>query len=73
MVGIAVDKIEHLSPTETVLELELTPNRSDCLGIINVAREVAIITKSPLRIPDPGIAPGGNRPKAKPPRITPAW
>ncbi|NPV93412.1 MAG: phenylalanine--tRNA ligase subunit beta [Firmicutes bacterium] len=57
MVGIAVDKIEQFSPTETVLELELTPNRSDCLGIINVAREVAIITGSELRIPDPGLAP----------------
>ncbi|MGB9662978.1 MAG: phenylalanine--tRNA ligase subunit beta [Moorellaceae bacterium] len=36
---------------ETVLELELTPNRADCLSIQGVAREVAALTGAPLRWP----------------------
>ncbi|NLG85107.1 MAG: phenylalanine--tRNA ligase subunit beta, partial [Firmicutes bacterium] len=37
---------------EVVLELELTPNRADCLGIFGVAREVAAITGGELRPPE---------------------
>ena len=36
---------------DEVLELEVTPNRSDCLGIIGVAREVSALTGQPLRLP----------------------
>lgn len=50
MVGIAVENIEEMAD-DTVLELELTPNRGDCLGIINVAREVSALTGKPLDIP----------------------
>jgi phenylalanyl-tRNA synthetase beta chain len=34
-----------------VLVLELTPNRADCLSVINVAREVAALTGAPLNLP----------------------
>ncbi|KAB2951572.1 phenylalanine--tRNA ligase subunit beta [Heliorestis acidaminivorans] len=34
-----------------ILELELTPNRADCLAVINVAREVSAITAKPLTLP----------------------
>ena len=37
---------------ESILDIELTPNRPDCLGIIGVARDVAAITGNPLREPD---------------------
>jgi phenylalanyl-tRNA synthetase beta chain len=41
-----------------VLELEITPNRPDCLGIFGVAREVHAATGAPLKAPpwadDPG-------------------
>ncbi|HEX6513391.1 MAG TPA: phenylalanine--tRNA ligase subunit beta [Chloroflexota bacterium] len=37
---------------DQVLELEVTPNRSDCLGIIGVAREVSALTGRPLRLPE---------------------
>lgn len=37
---------------ETVLDIELTPNRPDCLGVHGVARDVAAITGNPLRQPD---------------------
>lgn len=34
---------------DTIFELDLTPNRADCLGMIGVAREVAAITETPLK------------------------
>lgn len=34
-----------------VLELEITPNRPDCLGLIGVAREVAALTGKKLKYP----------------------
>jgi phenylalanyl-tRNA synthetase beta chain len=36
---------------ETVLELELTPNRSDCLALLGVAREVAALTRGAYHEP----------------------
>lgn len=43
---------EALALNDPILELELTPNRSDCLAVVNVAREVSAITGSPLTLPD---------------------
>src|SRR4051794_2574017 len=39
---------ERLPIADEVLELEVTPNRPDCLGIYGVAREVHAITVKPL-------------------------
>lgn len=53
---------ELLPISEAVLDLELNPNRSDCLGVYGVAREVHAITGAPLTSPpwedDP--EPGGD-------------
>jgi len=38
---------------DTVLDLEITPNRGDCLSILGVAREVAALTGARLRHPRP--------------------
>jgi phenylalanyl-tRNA synthetase beta chain len=38
---------------DTVLELEVTPNRGDCLSILGVAREVALLAGVRLRHPRP--------------------
>jgi phenylalanyl-tRNA synthetase beta chain len=40
--------VEHLPIADEVLELEITPNRPDCLAIYGVAREVHAITGRPL-------------------------
>ena len=40
--------IEHLAIRDDVLELEITPNRPDCLGLYGVARELHAATGSPL-------------------------
>jgi phenylalanyl-tRNA synthetase beta chain len=42
---------EVLPITDQVLELDLNPNRSDCLGVYGVAREVHAITGAPLAPP----------------------
>ena len=50
MAGVAVEGIEAVQGDQ-VFELDLTPNRGDCLGLINIAREVAAITGEKLNIP----------------------
>ena len=40
---------EVLPLSETVLELEITSNRPDCLGVWGLAREVHAVTGAPLR------------------------
>ena len=42
---------EVLGPPETVLDLEITPNRPDCLSLWGIAREIAALTGRPLREP----------------------
>ena len=43
---------EILGPPETVFDLEITPNRPDCLSIIGVARELAAMYRFRLKAPD---------------------
>jgi phenylalanyl-tRNA synthetase beta chain len=51
---------ELLAPGQDVLELEITPNRPDCLGVHGVAREVHAITGRPLAELERGGAADGN-------------
>ncbi len=37
---------------ETVLDIDITPNRADCLSVMGIAREAAAITGHPFRMPD---------------------
>jgi phenylalanyl-tRNA synthetase beta chain len=43
---------QALDLSDTVFELDLTPNRPDCLSVIGIAREIAVIQNSPLKYPD---------------------
>ncbi|MEE4660539.1 MAG: phenylalanine--tRNA ligase subunit beta [Halieaceae bacterium] len=45
------DLREYLGLKDNIFELDLTPNRADCLGIAGIAREVALLTQSPLAEP----------------------
>ncbi len=38
---------------DVILEVDITPNRGDCLSVWGVAREVAAISGGKLRLPDP--------------------
>ncbi len=44
--------ISSLFPSDTVLEVEVTPNRPDCLNHIGVAREISAFTGQPVRHPE---------------------
>lgn len=42
---------QALDLNDVVLDIGVTPNRSDCLSMIGIAREVAAITGKPMRYP----------------------
>ncbi|GCB01944.1 phenylalanyl-tRNA synthetase beta chain [Sulfuriferula multivorans] len=42
---------DYLHLDDKLYTLKLTPNRSDCLSVVGVAREVAALTGSPLSLP----------------------
>ncbi len=50
MAGLEVTGIEQ-GPSGPVFDLEITPNRADCLSIIGIAREVAALTNQRLKLP----------------------
>jgi len=37
---------------DIILDLDVTPNRPDCLSIIGIAREIAVLTEQPLHLPE---------------------
>jgi phenylalanyl-tRNA synthetase beta chain len=43
---------EYLGLPDTVFDLDLTPNRGDCFSVLGVARDVAALTGSPLKLPE---------------------
>lgn len=47
--------IEVLGLDEPVIEIEVTPNRPDCLGLIGIARELAAVYGKELLIPEPSL------------------
>ena len=47
---IGTDIREYLGLNDTLFTIKLTPNRADCLSLTGVAREVAAITGSALRL-----------------------
>ncbi|UTR15553.1 phenylalanine--tRNA ligase subunit beta [Salipaludibacillus sp. LMS25] len=49
------DALAPLGLDDTLLELDLTPNRSDCLSMLGVAYEVAAILDRDVKIPEPAL------------------
>lgn len=49
---VGADALSYLGLDDTVLELSLTPNRSDCLSLLGVAYEVGAILNRPVNVPD---------------------
>ncbi len=45
---IGTDIREYLKLDDNTIEISVTPNRADCLGIIGVARDVAVLNQLPL-------------------------
>jgi phenylalanyl-tRNA synthetase beta chain len=51
---------EVLGPPDTVLELEITPNRPDCLSVLGIAREVAALYGTKVRRPEVALREEGD-------------
>lgn len=49
---VGVDIRNYLKLDDNALEISVTPNRADCLGIIGVARDVAVLNQLPLTEPE---------------------
>lgn len=58
---VGADILTYLGLNDVIFELELTPNRADCLSVINVAREVAAVTGGTLRLPEIGVVENEER------------
>jgi phenylalanyl-tRNA synthetase beta chain len=54
------DFSEALGLADTVLEIAITANRSDCLSVLGLAREVAALLNQPLRHPENSVAPAAG-------------
>ncbi len=55
--------LSTLFPPDTLLELEITPNRPDWLSHLGVAREIGIFTRQPVKppvLPAPPVEPAGE-------------
>jgi phenylalanyl-tRNA synthetase beta chain len=52
---------EALGFNDAVIEMEVTPNRADCLGLIGIARELAAVFGKELNIPEPSLIENGAR------------
>lgn len=46
---VGVDLRDYLQLDDQVIEVDLTPNRADCLGLAGIAREVGVLTNSPVK------------------------
>ena len=46
---VGVDIREYLQLDDTIIEVDLTPNRADCLSIEGVAREISCFTDQPFK------------------------
>jgi phenylalanyl-tRNA synthetase beta chain len=51
--AVGADVVPLLGLDDHVLELDLTPNRSDCLSLLGVAYEAAALTGRPVKLPNP--------------------
>src|SRR5512139_430323 len=51
MAGLEIEGMEIVG-SDVVFEVNVTPNRPDCLSILGIAREVAAVFGLPLKMPD---------------------
>ena len=50
MAGLEIEGVEHIDG-DIVMEVNVTPNRPDCLSILGIAREVSSVFGVPLKLP----------------------
>ena len=47
-----VELMTYLGLPDTVMDLDLTPNRGDCFSVLGIARDIAALTGAALKSPD---------------------
>jgi phenylalanyl-tRNA synthetase beta chain len=52
VITTGADLMEALALDDMSIDLELTPNRGDCLSVKGVAREVGVLTDLAIKVPD---------------------
>ncbi len=52
LAGLEVENLIVKGKSDALLEINITPNRPDCLSFIGIAREVSALTGSPVKYPD---------------------
>lgn len=58
--GIEVEAIEPLSGGDHLLDLEITPNRPDCLSLLGIARDIRALAGGKITPPDCTVAEKGQ-------------
>lgn len=64
MAGLEVDSVGE-EDGDTIFDIDLTPNRGDCLSVIGVARELGSLTGHKLKYPKFSLPPEDGRPLVK--------
>lgn len=53
---VGADLRDYLNLNDKLIEVDLTPNRSDCLSVKGIAREVGVLNRAPVIAPDITVA-----------------
>lgn len=48
---VGTDIRQYLNLDDSLIEVDLTPNRGDCLGMVGIAREVGVLNRVAINIP----------------------
>ena len=56
---VGIPLYDALGLNDMIIDLEIYPNRPDCLSVIGIAREVAALTGNTLRLPSVSVAEAG--------------
>ncbi len=49
---VGADIRQYLNLDDKLIEVDLTPNRSDCLSVKGLAREVGVLNRAPVQLPE---------------------
>ncbi len=49
LAGLEVENLEGKDESSAILEINITPNRPDCLSLIGIAREISALTGNPVK------------------------
>ncbi|HEX2050611.1 MAG TPA: phenylalanine--tRNA ligase subunit beta [Actinomycetota bacterium] len=60
--ALGADVVDVLGLDDTIVELEVSANRGDCMGLVGIAREVAALLGTELRVPDARVGADGDNP-----------